>query len=53
MLRNTIRKYVRFDTVEPNFKVPARPTKLGPFAQKPSDWLRVEAGKSRKRRRTA
>ena len=51
--RNTIRKYLRADTVEPRFRVPARPSKLDPFAQKLSDWLRVEAGKSRKQRRTA
>jgi len=51
--RNTIRKYLRADAVEPRFKVPARPSKLDPFAQKLSDWLRVEAGKSRKQRRTA
>ncbi len=51
--RNTIRKYLRADTVEPKFKVPARPSKLDRFAQKLSDWLRVEAGKSRKQRRTA
>ena len=51
--RNTIRKYLRSDTVEPKFKVPARPSKLDAFAQKLSDWLRVEAGKSRKQRRTA
>ena len=51
--RNTIRKYLRADTVEPRFRVPARPSKLDPFAQKLADWLRVEAGKSRKQRRTA
>jgi hypothetical protein len=51
--RNTVRKYLRFDTVEPKFKVPARPSKLNPFAQKLSDWRRVEAGKSRMQRRTA
>ena len=51
--RNTIRKYLRAGAVEPKFKVPARPSKLDPFAQKLSDWLRVEAGKSRKQRRTA
>ncbi|KKC33034.1 transposase, partial [Devosia psychrophila] len=39
--------------MEPKFKVPARPSKLDRFAQKLSDWLRVEAGKSRKQRRTA
>jgi transposase len=51
--RNTIRKYLRADTVEPKFKVPERPSKLGPFAEKLSGWLRIEAGKSRKQRRTA
>ena len=50
--RNTIRKYLRADAVEPKFKVPDRPSKLDPFAEKLSGWLRVEAGKSRKQRRT-
>ncbi len=53
MSRNTIRKYLRADTVEPKFKVPARPSKLDPFAEKLSAWLRIEASKSRKQRRTA
>ena len=51
--RNTIRKYLRAGTVEPKFKVPKRPSKLDPFAEKLSGWLRIEAGKSRKQRRTA
>ena len=51
--RNTIRKYLRAGVVEPKFKVPERPSKLDPFAEKLSGWLRVEAGKSRKQRRTA
>ncbi|BBE00312.1 transposase [Sphingobium wenxiniae] len=51
--RNTIRKYLRADTVEPQFKVPERPSKLDPYAEKLSGWLRIEAGKSRKQRRTA
>ena len=50
--RNTIRKYLRSDVVEPVFKVPDRPSKLDPFAEKLSGWLRIEAGKSRKQRRT-
>jgi predicted transcriptional regulator len=41
--RNTIRKYLRADTVAPKFRVPVRPSKLDAFAQKLSDWLRVEA----------
>ena len=51
--RNTIRKYLRSDAVEPKFKVPDRPSKLDPFAEKLSGWLRVEAGKSREQKRTA
>ncbi len=51
--RNTIRKYLRGGTVEPKFKVPDRPSKLDPYAEKLSGWLRIEAGKSRKQRRTA
>ena len=33
--RNTIRKYLRSDTVEPAFKVPDRPSQLDPFAPQP------------------
>ena len=51
--RNTIRKYLRAGTVEPGFKVPERPSKLDPFAEKLSGWLRTEVAKSRKQRRTA
>src|ERR1700761_7598861 len=51
--RNTIRKYLRSDAVEVKFKVPERPSRLDPFAEKLSEWLRVEAGKGRKVRRTA
>ena len=51
--RNTIRKYLRADTVEAKFKAPDRPSKLDPFAEKLSGWLRIEVGKSRKQRRTA
>jgi transposase len=51
--RNTIRKYLRSGAVEPKFKVPDRPSKLDPFAEKLTGWLRQEAGKSRKQKRTA
>lgn len=44
--RNTIRKYLRSDVVEPSFKVPVRPSKLDPFAEKLTAWLRVESKKS-------
>jgi len=46
--RNTIRKYLRSGTVELKFKVPKRSSKLDAFADKLSEWLKVEAGKSRK-----
>lgn len=45
LARNTTRKYLRADAVEPIFKVPNRPRKLGRFAEKPSTWFRVETGK--------
>jgi len=51
--RNTIRKYLRLDTDEPRFRVPARASKLDPFSEKLAGWLRSEAGKSRKSKRTA
>jgi transposase len=50
--RNTIRKYLRSDAVEVRFKVPQRPSRLDPFADKLSEWLRLEASKGRKVRRT-
>jgi transcriptional regulator with XRE-family HTH domain len=50
--RNTIRKYLRSGAMEPEFQVPDRPSKLDPFAAKLSAWLKTEAGKSRKQRRT-
>jgi len=51
--RNTIRKYLRVDGVEPTFKVPERPSKLDPFADRLSAWLRTDAKKPRKQKRTA
>ena len=50
--RNTIRKYLRSDTIEPRFKVPDRPSKLDPFAERLSAWLRREMGRTRKQKRT-
>src|ERR1700693_3080592 len=43
--RNTVRRYLRSDSIEPNFKVPDRPSKLDPHADKLSHMLRQEAGK--------
>jgi transposase len=50
--RNTIRKYLRSDEVEPRFRALDRPSRLDPFADKLVHWLRIEAGKSRKQKRT-
>src|SRR5271167_3257649 len=50
--RNTVRKYLRADTVEPKFNIPDRPSKLDPYADKLSQMLRQESGKSRKQKRT-
>ena len=50
--RNTVRKYLRADSVEPRFHVPDRPSRLDPYADKLAAMLRVESGKSRKHKRT-
>ena len=50
--RNTVRKYLRSDGVEPRFAVPDRASKLDPYADKLSQMLRQEAGRSRKQKRT-
>ncbi len=50
--RNTIRKYLRADVVEPVFKVPERSSKVDPFAERLSAWLKLETGKPRKQRRS-
>jgi len=50
--RNTVRKYLRSDSVEPKLSVPDRSSKLDPYADKLSQMLRQEAGRSRKQKRT-
>ena len=50
--RNTIRKYLRSDGIEPQFKVPDRPSKLDPFADRLAGWLKTEANRPRKQKRT-
>jgi transcriptional regulator with XRE-family HTH domain len=52
MSRNTIKKYLNADTIEPQFTTPDRQSKLDPFAEKLAGWLKTEAAKSRKQRRT-
>ena len=51
--RNTIAKYLNAGTIEPKFTTPERPSKLDPFAEKLTGWLKIEGGKSRKQRRSA
>jgi hypothetical protein len=50
---NTIRKYLRSDVIEPEFQVPDHVSKLDPYAEKLSAWLRREAERPRKQLRTA
>ncbi|MFE0017360.1 ATP-binding protein [Mesorhizobium sp. NPDC059054] len=50
--RNTIRKYLRGGDVQPRLKAPERPSKLDPFADHLSVWLKTESKKSRKQKRT-
>ena len=50
--RNTVRKYLRADSVEPQFNAPERASKLDPYADKLSHMLALEAGRSRKQKRT-
>ncbi len=49
--RNTIKKYLKSGAIEPKFSVPERPSKLDPFADKLSAWLKTDSTKSRKQRR--
>jgi transposase len=50
--RNTVRKYLRTDSVEPKFNIADRSSKLDAYADKLSQMLRQEAGQSRKQKRT-
>ena len=50
--RNTVTKHLAANTIEPKFATPERQSKIDPFAGKLTGWLKTEAGKSRKERRT-
>ncbi|MCL8000536.1 IS21 family transposase, partial [Brucella sp. 21LCYQ03] len=50
--RNTIRKYLRLNGVEPKFQVPDRPSKLDAFSDRLTTWLKTEDRKPRKQKRT-
>jgi transposase len=51
--RNTIRRYLRNETVEPIYSQRQTSHKLDPYADKLSKWLEHNACASRKQRRTA
>jgi transcriptional regulator with XRE-family HTH domain len=50
--RNTIRKYLREGAAEPKYAKRVSPSKLDPYASRLAGWLKTEAMKSRKQRRT-
>ena len=50
--RNTIRKYLREGEAAPSYTKRISPSKLDAFAEKLGGWLKSEASKSRKQRRT-
>ena len=45
--RNTIRRYLRAGTVEPRYGKRISPSKLDPYADKLSAWLKSEASRAR------
>ena len=47
--RNTVRKYLRADSVEPKFQVAERASKLDPYADKLSHMLRQETARQGRR----
>lgn len=49
--RNTIKKYLISDVVEPRYAQRVSPSKLDEFASKLESWLEAESGKGRKQRR--
>jgi len=50
--RNTVRKYLRAETVEPNYAPRKSPSALDDYTFKLTAWLKAEANKPRKQRRT-
>jgi transposase len=50
--RNTIKKYLAGDIIDPRYPKRRSPSKLDAFAEKFAYWLRIEAGRSRKQRRS-
>jgi transposase len=50
--RNTIKKYLASEVVEPRYAKRTGTSKLDPFADKLSQWLKAEQSKGRKQQRT-
>ena len=50
--RNTIKKYLAGDIVEPRYAQRKTPSKLDALAPKLAIWLKAESGKGRKQRRS-
>lgn len=50
--RNTIRKYLANNIVEPSYPDRRRPSKMDDYAVKLTAWLKVEANKGRKQKRS-
>ncbi len=51
--RNTVRKYLRDESVAPDYPVRRTPSKLDPFDARLTQWLTLDQGLPRKQRRTA
>lgn len=50
--RNTVRRYLRSEVIEPAYRDRRTPSALDQYAFKLSSWLKTEATKSRKQRRS-
>lgn len=50
--RNTVRRYLRAGAVVPSYAKRSSPSKLDGYAAKLADWLKSEAGRPRKQRRS-
>ncbi|WP_406851313.1 helix-turn-helix domain-containing protein [Herbaspirillum huttiense] len=50
--RNTVRRYIRSDAIEPSYPTRHSPSSLDAYAPRLSAWLSSELVKSRKQRRT-
>jgi transposase len=51
--RNTIKKYLRSDVIEPVYPARVEPRKLDPYAEQLAGWLKADASRPRRERRTA